>query len=430
MKINNEDYTKGNIVDLLKSNSTTKTNFKTSFFDTLSKSTRKIEDSKANNVKNNNYSKKNEYSNKNDYSDKKFKDAVAINLNTVSNKGAKAISEFEKFLKSGPSEEEFNTIIESLTEILSENEVSLEDMDTSIDDSTLENIISLFANYTLHNVQPEHIPTLETSSLNEMPLDSSLDKSSVINEELSNAIIADDFGFGDINSTNIPEDIESLIDSAENEFSKLIESFGEKNVSLDESKDILKKILELSGEELNRDTETLDSVMKKEDISVNPNNLITGSISLDESNFKDNNVNVKSPIVHHVLESIHAQLCKESLNNKTVELRLKLFPSKLGSVSVVIEKDNGSLNIKILSDNPEVRSLFLDSLQDLKLELSKNNSADINIDISNGNQNNESNENKNKNNTSYTVNGDYIEDIAVKISTNNYIIDKILDIKI
>lgn len=424
MKINNEDYTKGNIVDLLKSNSTTKPNFKTSFFDTLSKSTKKIEDSKANDVKNDNYSKKNDYPNK------KFKDAVAINLNTISSKGAKAISELEKFLKSNPSEEEFNAIIESLTDILSENEVSLEDMDTSLDDSTLENIISLFANYTLHNIQSEPLPAVETSSLNEISLDSSLDKSSVINEELSNAIIADDFSFDDVNSTNNLEDIESLIDSAENEFSKLVESFGEKNVSLDESKDILKKILELSGEELNRDTETLDSVMKKEDISVNPNNLITGSISLDESSLKDNKVNVKSPIVHHVLESIHAQLSKESLSNKTVELRLKLFPSKLGSVSVVIEKDNGSLNIKILSDNPEVRSLFLDSIQDLKLELSKNNLTDINIDISNGNQNNENNENKNKNNTSYTVNGDYIEDIAVKISTNNYIIDKILDIKI
>lgn len=426
MKINNDDYTKKNIVDLLKSNNVSKSNFKTNFFDTLSKSVKKYEDSKPSSTQRTGDSKK------------EFKSASVLDLSVVSKTGVKAISELEKFLKSNPTEEDFNQIISSLKDILSDSECSLEDTDKTLDDTVLDSIVSLFVNYTPPNVQIEVIDVNEPISLGEVSLN---DIDAIFTEHVSDSSqghLEPYYNVSTFNDTLEPsgensiEDIANIIDSTENEFAKIIESFGEKNISVDESEDILKKILELSSEKLNVDSENIDKITKKEDISINPNNLLTSSISLEENNIENIKTNIKSPIVHRVLESIHAQLSNESLINKTVELRLKIFPSKLGSVSVIIEKDNGSFNIKILSDNPEVRSLFIDSIQDLKFELSKNNFNDINIDISNGNQDNNGNNNKNRNenNTGYKVNGDYIEDITSKISTSNYILDKILDIKI
>lgn len=472
MKINNEGYTTGNIVDLLKNNNTKKANFKTSFFDTLNKSTQKYQENAER------INKKNT-SNRNDY-----KNAVVIDLNKISDKGIRLISEFERFLKNNPKEDDFNDVLSSIKDILNNDTVDLAFDDISIEnkkgeEEILENLIALFVNYNnatiaentitesnsnnfmineieiSNNLEDKAINTANTLSLSSVLASADAtdiqEDNIVTNDNLSlKSLIAlqdtkNQFGdekilfnkkigtsgLDESLDINDIENIEDILDSTENEFSKIINDFGEKNINIEESKSILKKLLELSKEQSDSSIETIDNFTKKEDIHTNINNLITSSMSLEETNFNVSKTNIKNPIVNQVLESIYSQLSNESLSGKTIELRLKLFPSNLGKISVVIEKNEGSLNIKILSDNPEVRDLFLDSIQDLKLELTKNNlNNNINIDISNNSQNEQKQDDNHKNTIKHNTNNDYIENIAVKISSNNYILDKILDIRI
>lgn len=415
MKIRNEDYTANNVSDLLNNTKPSKTKFTTNFFDSLNKSTKK-------------YEGKTEHLTESP-TKHSLKNATAIDLNNVSDKGYKTFSEFEKFLKNNPTEESFNSLIDSIKDIIlaKDNSTNIEDievLDELDKDKMLDEILSLISSY--NNLNAVNMPTMSNENLVFMPdINLSTNSISVYDSNLhidSNSLSNTEFDIAELGD---------IIDSTENEFLNLLDSFSADDSTFEESKSIITNLIKLSKENLKSSIETTDTLSKKEDINTNLNNLITSSMSIKGQNIVSESAKSENPVVRQVIQSIQSQLSKESLNSKTVELRLKLFPSNLGSISVVIEKEDGSLNIKILSDNPEVRSLFVDSIQDLKLELAKGNANNhVNIDISNNNQGEQKQGNRPQNTESYISGDDYIEDISIKITSNNTILDKILDIKI
>lgn len=408
MKIQNTDESikYNNISNPFQSSGLNGTNLQNSFFEALNKSSEKFD-------KNNN---KNNVVNTNTIAvDKKI---TVLDVNNMSDKGKDLISTVDKFLKSNPSKKTFNDTVNRAKEVVSKKkspeEVKENATEEVSDDKVAEELIALFLNNTVE---------VDTTNITE---DTSL------NTDVIGDVLLDNIN----ESTGMDEDLEfnnisDLLDSTENEFTKLLESFNADETMIEDANETLKDILELSNSLTDDMANNANVLVKKEDIRQNTDNLFINSTSGVDLDVKVEKASTKSPVLNQVLQSVYSQLSGEPINEKTTELRLKLFPSRLGSISVIIEKDNGNLNIHLISESQEVRNLLMDSMQDLKTELSKTNINSINVNVSSDNSSSNSGDSKNQN-TLYTdaLGNDYIDDISTKISINNTIIDKILDIKI
>lgn len=291
--------------------------------------------------------------------------------------------------------------VESMDDIINFADIlSLEELDDS-DESTLESIQSILAllnqQYNLNNIE--------------------LDSSTSFGENLDTEAIS---------SNN---ELFDTISSIENKITDILDenSFADNSEVVD---DFMQKLISLlqSENEVSRETDS----SKKEEMFEISNNLDISSVFNPNVNTIDvieitGNEDI-NPIVKQVLSSIQAQISTLDLDNKTVELRLKLFPSKLGSISVILEHDSNGLKITLLSDNPDVRTILSESIGDLKHQLNKFEN-EVSVDVS-SNQENNNKEQNSKNTEGIQYFNNYTEEVLLKTNSDINLINRILDIKV
>ncbi|MGU8834109.1 hypothetical protein ACV3UL_07405 [Clostridium perfringens] len=175
---------------------------------------------------------------------------------------------------------------------------------------------------------------------------------------------------------------------------------------------------------------------KKEDILNVPANLDIGlqftQLKNEQPNITGSNPNIH-PIAQQILSNIESQLNSNFLTEKTLQIRLKLFPARLGGISVDIERIEESIAVKIISENSDVARVIANSLKELQVQLSDRVGYSVNIDLfSNDGQNGTK-----RNNRRDSSESDKSLDIkdsessrVINIDSEINLINKILDIKV
>lgn len=358
--------------------------------------------------------------------------ATIVNLNKLSEnpKIIDLVDKFKNALNKVKDKESLNDLLTDIHAVLNESLSELENLDLSNNieldsdsiETILDSILDILNGFTANAVLSD------TSNLLEGNMDLSIEL--VDNSEFSlfDSALDIDNALGGENSEALNNSLDSL-------FQRILESTTQNpNYTLSNSangEDIISKLTALmsSGEV---DDKVDDLSLKKEDILINPNNLDISSAqstTLNKTDFLYGKSAELHPIAKQVLSNIQAQLSSINLDNKTIELRLKLFPSKLGGISVVLDKIGDSISIKLLSDNPEVRNILLDSVNGLKFDLNKTNKGSVNIDVTGEPSQHRQNSNKENDNDKYNTNN-YIDEAVTKVYAESRLTNKILDIKI
>lgn len=372
----------------------------------------------------------------------KLYNARVFNLNkdTVSLKGLKLLSKLDQFLSCENDVSHIEECLNLLQSILSDINSDVTDKtenlgtdsDICIEEFDEETIIQqLLALLPLNAPTDSNQLSDNVEGSNSISL---LQSTSTLEEWIE--LFENNPDLSNIDPDKLIDSIENTLDSIDEKLSDFLSSLESiDNTTLESGSEIVGKLLELA---LNSDgsvEKTIVSSSKKEDIQLNINNLDISPILANTLNGENLNIDKTStihPIARQVLENVQAQLSSLHLDNKTIELRLKLFPSRLGGISIVIENDGNSLNVKLLSDNPEVRNVLMESVQELKFELDKSSQNEVHVDVSSEqSENSRKNNNKEENiNTGLRDVDSYIEEVALKFYSNSTLVDKILDITI
>ena len=326
-----------------------------------------------------------------------------------------------------------NNVMEAVKKVSSQiKDTQLSDEEKSeITEEVLQNLIAMldnFVNLSQSNISFEEInPSLVTDVEGVSATTESLDLS--LSSTLLNFDISTEDGLTEL------DDIAQSLDNISDKITSLFgdNSAVEENSELLEFMDNLSSVISQSDDK-NIDTDLVRSLTKKEDISTNINNLDMSTIlnnNIDTIDFRTDKVDNLHPVAKQILQTMQAQLGAVDLDGKTIEVRLKLYPSKLGEISVVIGRRGSDINVNILSDNADVRKLLSDSINILKNNLAESNSGSVNIDISNGNSNDDRRQNNNNNSIDITDNVDkYVDDVTLKLQVSNSLTNKVLDIKL
>ncbi|MGU8988163.1 hypothetical protein ACV3V0_10645 [Clostridium perfringens] len=175
---------------------------------------------------------------------------------------------------------------------------------------------------------------------------------------------------------------------------------------------------------------------KKEDILNVPANLDIGlqstQLKNEQPNITGSNPNIH-PIAQQILSNIESQLNSNFLTEKTLQIRLKLFPARLGGISVDIERIGESIAVKIISENSDVARVIANSLKELQVQLSDRVGYSVNIDLfSNDGQN--ATKRNNQRDSSESDKSLDIKDSepnrVINIDSEINLVNKILDIKV
>ena len=326
-----------------------------------------------------------------------------------------------------------NNVMEAVKKVSSQiKDTQLSDEEKSeITEEALQNLIAMldnFANLSQSNISFEEInPSLMTD----------VEGVSTTTESLDLSLSSTPLNF-DISPEDGLTELDDIAQSLDNISDKITSLFGD-NSAVEENSELLEFMDNLSSvisqsDDKNIDTDLDRSLSKKEDISTNINNLDMNTIlnnNIDTIDFRTDKVDNLHPVAKQILQTMQAQLGAVDLDGKTIEVRLKLYPSKLGEISVVIERSGSDINVNILSDNADVRKLLSDSINILKNNLAESNSGSVNIDISNGKSNEESRQNNNNNSIDTTDNlNKYVEEANITLQVSNSLTNKILDIKL
>lgn len=379
----------------------------------------------------NNINKKN--INSKDYNS--LNDATILNITDIasSKKGQEFLNKLNSLLSddSIESNTELKSSIKNIIENINDAFAKLEDASlgleekSEISEEALQSLIAMLDGFM--NIA-QNIITTDDQNLS-LIVDNTMLSSSSETLELyldGNIYISDIENIGDT------EDFSNIIQSIDNIAEKISTLFGE-NSELNDFMGKLSYMISLQNEQDSEVDSNID-LTKKEDIGENLNNLDMKPIlnsNIDAVNVDFDNIDTLHPVAKQILHTIQSQLGAVNLDGKTVEVRLKLYPSKLGEISVVIGRSGDNINVNISSDNADVRRLLSDSTNILKNNLSEANSGNISIDISNGNSNNE-NRNKKNNTTIDTTDtlNKYVEEATLKLEISNTLTNKILDIKL
>ena len=232
---------------------------------------------------------------------------------------------------------------------------------------------------------------------------------------------------GDLTSNNILDNLTDSIETTIKDlFSDLDNASSEKLAS-----DTLNTILDKIKKILNK-----SYIDKKEDILNVPSNL---DIGLQSTQFKNEQPNITAsnpnihPIAQQILSNIESQLNSNFLTEKTLQIRLKLFPARLGGVSVDIERTGDSIAVKIISENSDVARVIANSLKELQVQLSDRVGYFVNIDLFS----NDGQDGTKRNNRKDSSESDKSLDIknsepnrVINIDSEINLVNKILDIKV
>lgn len=355
-----------------------------------------------------------------------------ISDTSLSKYGKKVISALNKFLSTENNKDTVKNTLKKINSILNKSSTSnalqtqeLLNEDINIEDINLSDIVSVedFDNSTLESMQAI-LTLLNQQQYNSANIEVELNESFVEASDMAvNDLLSDE------DTVNSTDDLFNAINSIEN---TVVEIFNENSLSANSevTDDFMQKLMLLVQND--NEMSSAPHFSKKEDMLEISNNLNISSVFTTNVNAIDISENIISaemhPITKQVLSSIQAQLSAVNLDNKTVELRLKLFPSKLGAISVTLEHDSDGLRITLQSDNPDVRSILSESINDLKNNLNKF-ANEVFIDVSSNKENNNKEQNNRNINSIENINN-YIEEDLVRINSDINLINKILDIKV
>lgn len=402
-----------------RANNTTNLSFNCSFADLLTRNT--------------NVNKSNSYSSNPSNIRVKTQYVAIYNINQDSFKkeGLNLISKLDEFLSNKTNTKTTLKTLEDIYSILNkgkdadfslskdlvgltgnENNFNMEDFD----DITAQTIQSILA---LLNQQQYTQNSVDLSANNSFEEGLNIDMS----------LISVDFS-EDVSPATFTDELFDKISSIENKVIDILTTNSRGN-NTEVTDDFMQNLLALTINEDSMSNEIEAS--KKEEMLEISNNLDISSVFATNSSVMDMvdklNDNDLHPVAKQILSTIQTQISSVDLDNKIVELRLKLFPSKLGSISAILENSDEGLKVTLLSDNSEVRSILLESISDLESQLNKFNSNEVLVDVST-NQGNNANEQNSKNSSDIQNSNDYMEESFSRIDSDINLVNKILDIKI
>lgn len=372
--------------------------------------------------------------NRNNYSD--LNNVTVFNVTNISSskKGIEFLNKLNTMVSDKSTDS--NTKIKSLNDIVEEIDkvfLKITDVDLSVEEKSeiteeaLQSLIAMLDNFINTSQNTISFEDIDSSLITDIR-----DISSTLEAVDLNTLDTD----ANINTIISVDDISQSLDNVAEKITSLFNdnSNTEENAKLLNFMNKLSAVISKSDDKIT-DTGFDIDLTKKEDISANINNLDMSSIlnnNVEAIDFRSDKVENLHPVAKQILQTMQSKLASVNLDGKTVEIRLKLYPSKLGKISVVIGRSGDDVNVSISSDNADVRRLLSDSISILKNDLAESNSGSINIDISNGNSNEESRQNNNNNNTIAIPDNlnKYVEDVTLKLQVSNSLTNKILDIKL
>ena len=165
--------------------------------------------------------------------------------------------------------------------------------------------------------------------------------------------------------------------------------------SFEEDVDVYKIIKKLQT--LTQSNESILSGVadKKKDVALTFDNLNTNvihnqimsvSTSLTASNVIDYTSNT---FANNLINIINNKIMNSDLSSgETLEVRLKLYPSNLGTLVVDIAQIGDKIHLKVVTENTNVKNFLIESIKDLTNSLNANNVdvGDVSVFVGSGSQ--------------------------------------------
>lgn len=129
---------------------------------------------------------------------------------------------------------------------------------------------------------------------------------------------------------------------------------------------------------------------------------VSDTIDYSSNTFMNNLVNI-----------INNKIMNSDLSKETLEVRLKLYPSNLGTLVVDIAQVDDKISLKVVTESTNVKNFLLESIKDLVNSLNANNIdvGDVSVFVGNGSQSSSNGQSNQQSFNSMTLNYDNDKDI-------------------
>lgn len=282
--------------------------------------------------------------------------------------------------------------------------------------NAFNNIINSTKEFSCEDLSSEDLSTFDNNLTN--------------NEHISNKILGVDNNFN-INKDKTIFNNKISNNQNINDIINKLTSFGQAYSNVEDLQTTSKALIQDILKSIQRETLEINKNKKKE-ILLNSPNLELNAFSkysvgvISQQQLADLREAELHPTIKQILQIIESQIDFNDLSNKTLNLRLKLFPSELGKIAVNIKSTNKFISIDILSSNNDVVRLLSNSINELEAEFANKTGYSVNVNISSEDFNNGFNNNSNSQKQETTYNKNIREDNSIKendISLKSYYID-------
>ena len=265
----------------------------------------------------------------------------------------------------------------------------------------LEALMALYSSITLHKEETQIKTGIFTETI--------LDNNSIIGEilrasentEISNLEMASDIEIFNnldngitLNKQDIQKSFLSELSIANTITGDARENSDAKDINYLVS-DILNKIENISNDEVKDTTlADLEKILNKENKNMPLDEYKKEEIQTIDNNFNisiKNNIEINTvtdtketmhPVAKQILEAIINQVNnQEAQLEKITQLKIKLYPSKLGDITINIYNENNYLDIRIVTATAEAKDILQESFYSMNKAFEEANS-NISIDIS------------------------------------------------
>ena len=257
---------------------------------------------------------------------------------------------------------EFNVSIKYLTELLPNNESNYMDLENVDVSHTFNNTSELLPNnesnyMDLENVDVSHTFNNTSELLSNNPSENSLSLNEETIENFINLLGNKDSFEEDVDVYKIIKKLQTLTQSNESILSGVADK---------------KKDVALTFDNLNT--------------NVIHNQIMSVSTSLTASNVIDYTSNT---FANNLINIINNKIMNSDLSSgETLEVRLKLYPSNLGTLVVDIAQIGDKIHLKVVTENTNVKNFLIESIKDLTNSLNANNVdvGDVSVFVGSGSQ--------------------------------------------
>ena len=257
---------------------------------------------------------------------------------------------------------EFNVSIKYLTELLPNNESNYMDLENVDVSHTFNNTSELLPNnesnyMDLENVDVSHTFNNTSELLSNNPSENSLSLNEETIENFINLLGNKDSFEEDVDVYKIIKKLQTLTQSNESILSGVADK---------------KKDVALTFDNLNT------NVIHNQIMSVSTSLTASNAIDYTSNTFANNLINI-----------INNKIMNSDLSSgETLEVRLKLYPSNLGTLVVDIAQIGDKIHLKVVTENTNVKNFLIESIKDLTNSLNANNVdvGDVSVFVGSGSQ--------------------------------------------